>query len=197
MIKEKINKERKEMKKYKTLCVISLVATMGIGLFGCSSNMTAPEEPKETEKQETKKKIPTEVMSAEETLQLPTETEIPLEDLEKMPDEATLEENNLMTTYVSHWIFYNEDDEIADEMDSLIGYIDEEFDEYGFREKIGADGMPQSTQVTGIVIKPISTIHYNDDGTFTKSFKDSWDGEEFEVQGGNIVSEKLINELKN
>ena len=55
----------------------------------------------------------------------------------------------------------------------------------------------KSTQVTGIVIKEISTIHYNEDGTFTKSFKDSWDGEEFEVQGGNIVSEKLINELKN
>ena len=100
MIKVKRNKERKEMKKYKTLCAVTLVATMGIGLFGCSSNMTAPEEPKETEKQETKKKIPTEVMSAEETLQLPTETEIPLEDLEKMPDEATLEENNLMTTYM-------------------------------------------------------------------------------------------------
>lgn len=74
MIKVKRNKERKEMKKYKTLCAVTLVATMGIGLFGCSSNTTAPEEPKETEKQETKKKIPTEVMSAEETLQLPTET---------------------------------------------------------------------------------------------------------------------------
>lgn len=82
-----------------------------------------------------------EVMSAEETLELPTETEIPLEDLEKMPDEATLEENNLMTTYMSHWTFYN------------------------------------------------------DDGTLTKSFKDSFDGEEFEAQGGLIVSEKVIQEL--
>lgn len=49
MIKAKRNKERKEMKKYKTLCVISLAATMSIGLVGCSTNTTVSEAPKETE----------------------------------------------------------------------------------------------------------------------------------------------------
>ena len=89
------------MQKMKMLFSLALVATMGMGLAGCSSSANEEETTKKTETVEEEEviKLPTEIMSAEETMQLTAGTEIKLEDLEKMPDEATLEENNLMTTY--------------------------------------------------------------------------------------------------
>lgn len=183
------------MKTVKRLFSLALVATMGMGLVGCSSSANEEKTKKETETALTEEKIklPTETMTPEETLQLTAGTEIKLEDLEKMPDEATLEENNLMTTYNIVGSFLDENGEKGKELEMQEGLGVSEYDEHGYREEVGSDGKTQEIQITGITIEEITTFVNNNDGTITKCFVDDYDQE---VRGGNVISEKLLTELK-
>ncbi|MBB5185580.1 hypothetical protein HNQ43_001652 [Faecalicoccus acidiformans] len=182
------------MKKMKRLFSLILASTMGMGLVGCSSSANEEETTKKTETVEKEETIalPTETMSPEETLQLTAGTEIKLEDLEKMPDEATLEENNLMTTYNIVNSFLDENGEKGKEIEMQEGLGVCEYDEHGYREQVGSDGKTQEIQITGITIEEITNLVHNNDGTITKCFVDDYDQE---VRGGNIISEKLLAEL--
>ncbi|WP_297239019.1 hypothetical protein [uncultured Faecalicoccus sp.] len=183
------------MQKMKMLFSLALVATMGMGLAGCSSSANEEETTKKTETVEEEEviKLPTEIMSAEETMQLTAGTEIKLEDLEKMPDEATLEENNLMTTYNIVSSFLDENGKKGKEIEMQEGSGVYEYDEHGYREQVGSDGKTETIQITGITIEEIKNLIYNNDGTITKCFVDDYDQE---IRGGTVVSEKLLNELK-
>lgn len=163
------------MRKMKRLFSLALVATMGMVLVGCSNSAKEEEKTKETEIVEKEEMItlPTETMSPEETLKLTVGTEIKINDLDKMPDEAILEENNLMIGYIFEDCFYDYDGELLNTATTESGEISDNIKKNGYEEiDLTEHQQIRKTTLSGIKIYEFSFMQ-EDDGTWMKWATDS------------------------
>ncbi len=187
---------------YKKALAALLAGTMGMGIAGCS-NSNNEEKPKEDvtkeEQPESPTKdsqytMPTEVMSEEETKALVEGTMLSLEEPIKMPDEAVLEEMNLMPAYYVSSTFYDENNQqTSKEIKLFQGVLPETIDENGFATRQVSTGSTEHIQLLGIKIVPIAEIKNEADGSYTKGFLDPDLGAI--VYGGPVLSQTLKDEL--
>lgn len=187
---------------YKKALAALLAGTMGMGIAGCS-NSDSEEKPKEDVTQEAQPNepekdnqysMPTEVMSEEETRALVEGTMLSLEDSIKLPDEAILEEMNLMPAYYVSSVFYDENNQpTTDKIELLQGSLPESIDENGFALKKVSNGSTEHIQLLGIKIVSIAEIKNEADGSYTKGFLDPELGAI--IYGGPVLSQALKDEL--
>lgn len=106
----------------------------------------------ELEKLNQDMKLPNEIMTPEETLQLPIETKLDIKNLTKWPDEAVFHDNNLKLFYVVHCVVSDDDSNIMEEYDVTLDSI-KEFDEWGWKKIIEDDKLLKTMKLINIVIK--------------------------------------------
>ncbi|MDB7987071.1 hypothetical protein PND93_10910 [Faecalicoccus pleomorphus] len=106
----------------------------------------------ELEKLNQDMKLPNEIMTPEETLQLPIETKLDIKNLTKWPDEVVLHDNNLKLFYVVHCVVSDDDSNIMEEYDVTLDSI-KEFDEWGWKKIIEDDKLLKTMKLINIVIK--------------------------------------------
>lgn len=187
------------MEKMKRLFSLTLVLTMGMGVVGCSNSNegTQPsskeditevnEDPKEEEI-----KIPTETMSVEETQQLTAGTVINFEDINKLPDEATLESMNLTAVYCIEMSMYDKDGILVDPgVETLYGVLPTELADDGIYDKPLNDGYVSQEHWVGVKISEIVAFNQNENGQWIKVVEENG----YFMDGSPVVSEELLNEL--
>ena len=183
---------------YKKALAALLAGTMGMGIAGCSNSNegTQPDTKEQTtevneDPKEEEFKLPSETMSVEETQSLAAGTVIYLEDLDKMPNEATLEEMNLTTTYLANVIVCDpEGTPLEEGTMTPLGVLPENIDENGVSEERFDDGYISRSELLGIKILPIEYFA-TEDGQAIKYFRDG----DFVFKGGPVVSDKILDQM--
>ena len=183
---------------YKKALAALLAGTMGMGIAGCSnSNEGAQPDTKEqtTEVNEDPKEeefsLPSETMSVEETQSLEVGTEIMLADLNKMPNEATLEEMNRSTAYLVELTFTDQKGKTQDGGVIVSGLLPDGILDKGYVDELLEDGTTRRTKLVGITIAEIQSFTQDENGQWIKMLTNG----EYLYEGTPVVSEKLLQQF--
>lgn len=183
---------------YKKALAALLAGTMGMGIAGCSNSnegtQTGTKEQTSEVSEDPKKEkfeLPTETMSVEETQTLEVGTEIMLEDLSKMPDEATLEEMNRSTAYLVELTFKDQEGKDYEGGIMMSGVLPEGILDTGYIDEPLEDGTTRRTKLVGITIAEVHSFTQDENGQWIKMLTDG----EYLYEGTPVVSEKLLTEF--
>ena len=183
---------------YKKALAALLAGTMGMGIAGCSNSNegTQPDTKEQTtevneDPKEEEFSLPSETMSVEETQSLEVGTEIMLADLNKMPNEATLEEMNRSTAYLVELTFTDQKGKTQDGGVIVSGLLPDGILDKGYVDELLEDGTTRRTKLVGITIAEIQSFTQDENGQWIKMLTNG----EYLYEGTPVVSEKLLQQF--
>lgn len=183
---------------YKKALAALLAGTMGMGIAGCSNSNegTQPDTKEQTtevneDPKEEEFKLPSETMSVEETQALEVGTEIMLADLNKMPNEATLEEMNRSTAYLVELTFTDQKGKEHEGGIMMTGVLPDGILDTGYIDEPLEDGTTRRTELVGITIAEVQSFTQDENGQWIKMLTDG----EYLYEGTPVVSEKLLQQF--